>query len=857
MTPLPIDSSLPRIIEELTDRGLVVVAPPGSGKTTRVPVALLKSGLLNPLHPIVIVLQPRRVAARAAAARIAEEQGWNQGDQVGYQVRFERRFSPKTQLRFLTEGILTRQILADPFLERIGAVVLDEFHERNLNSDLALALLQEIRREVRPELILIVMSATLDAEPVSRFLDDCPIVRVDGRAHPVSLNYRTVSRPTSAETLVPIIRELLAEPRDGGDLLVFLPGMAEIRRVAHGLERFADEVGAQVLPLHGSLAPEDQDRVFRPSDRRKVILSTNIAETSLTIDGVTTVIDSGLARIVRFDAERGIDRWELGRISRASAEQRAGRAGRTGPGRAIRLWSEREQRGLPEFEQPEIHRVDLCGTLLALHAWGFADPARFGWYDPPGSDRLVAAERLLIMLGAIEGDPPRITPMGREMLELPIHPRLARLLLAAKHSGRFRDGASIAALLSERDIRTRDDALGLIAHGGRVPAGTSPSDVLDRLDLLDEADARHFAPALKSRGIDPATARQVALLRDDLLRRGRSHAIGVASIPDRSDDEVMLKWLLLAFPDRVVKQRGAARAGVMVGGRGVQLGPESVVREADLYLALDAREDRRPGSLVVQVSMASLVRLEWLEALFPENLRRERLTRYDELRRRVISATRLWYHDLLLREDLDSSLDLEQAGRVLAEILRPQAASLFRGDANAATWLARFDFVSRAVPELNWPEFSDDVFAELLDQVCQGKSELDQVKRTDRIPFLQSRLERLQNRELQDSAPEAIVIPSGRSVRLTYEPGRPPILAARIQELFGWTETPRLARGRVSVLLHLLGPNNRPVQITDDLNSFWKTTYHQVRKDLRGRYPKHAWPEEPLRAQPPSRTKSN
>jgi len=855
MTRLPIDSSLARIIEELAHRCLVVVAPPGSGKTTRVPVALLKAGLLSVLHPTVIVLQPRRVAARASAARIAEEQGWNLGDQVGYQVRFERRFSPKTYLRFLTEGILTRQILADPFLETVGAVILDEFHERNLNSDLALALLQEIRREVRPDLILIVMSATLDAEPVSRFLDGCPIVRVEGRAYPVSLEYRPVNRPASAETLVPIIQELLAEPRDGGDLLVFLPGLSEIRRLSQRLEPIADEAGALVLPLHGSLPAEDQDRVFRPSDRRKIILSTNIAETSLTIDGVTTVIDSGLARIVRYDAERGIDRWELCRISRAAADQRAGRAGRTGPGRSIRLWSERDQRGLPEFEQPEIHRVDLCGTLLALHAWGVADPDRFGWYDPPASDRLAAAERLLIMLGGLEGDPPRITPMGRQMLELPIHPRLARLLLAAKQSGRVRDGATIAALLSERDIKTRDGPANSGAQGSRLPAVTSPSDVLDRLDLLDEAEARRFAPSLRSRGIDPAAARQVALLRDELLRRERHRTPGAAPDPDRSNDEVMLKWLLLAYPDRVVKQRGAERSGVMVGGRGVRLDPESVVRQAEMYLALDAREDRRTGSLLVQVSLASLVRLEWLEELFPQSLRRERLTRYDESRRRVISATRLWYHDLLLREDLDSFLDLDEAGPVLAEILRPQAASLFRDDAKAAGWLARLDFVSRAVPELKWPDFSDDVLAELLDQVCQGKAELDQVKQTDLIPFLQSRLDRLQNRELQESAPESITIPSGRLVRLAYELGRPPILSARLQELFGWTETPRVARGRVPILLHLLGPNHRPVQITDDLNSFWQTTYHQVRKDLRGRYPKHAWPEEPLRAQPPSRGK--
>jgi ATP-dependent helicase HrpB len=854
MIRLPIDSSLDRIMEGLAHRCVVVVAPPGSGKTTRVPVALLNSGLLKPQHPTVVVLQPRRVAARASAARIAEEQGWSLGDQVGFQVRFERRFSSKTRLRFLTEGILTRQILADPFLETVGAVILDEFHERNLNSDLALALLQEVRREVRPDLILVVMSATLDADSVARFLDGCPIVRVEGRTHSISLEYRPLNRPASAETLVPMIQGLLAEPRDRGDILVFLPGMAEIRRIWQRLEPAVDATGALVLALHGSLPAEDQDRVFRPSDRRKVILSTNIAETSLTIDGVTTVIDSGLARIVRFDADRGIDRWELCRISRAAADQRAGRAGRTGPGRAIRLWSEREHRGLPEFEQPEIHRVDLCATLLALHAWGIADPGRFGWYDPPAMDRIAAAERLLRLLGGLAGDPPRITSIGEQMLDLPIHPRLARLLLAARQSGRVRDGAAIAALLSERDIKLRQAATDSSKPQTRLSTASSPSDVLDRLDLLDEAEGRRFAMSLRSHGIDVAGARQVALLRDELLRRERGPSSGRDLVSDRSDDEI-LKWLLVAYPDRVVKQRGAERTGLMVGGRGVWLAPESAVRDADLYLALEAREDRRAGSLVVQVSLASQIRLEWLEELFPQSLRRERLTRYDESRGRVVSANRLWYLDLLLREDVDSSLDLDQAGPVLAEILKPQAAGFFHDDSKAASWLARLDLVRRAIPELNWLDFDDELFAELLDQVCQGKSSLDQVKQTDLIPFLQSRLDRLQIRELHDGAPETITIPSGRVIRLVYQPGRPPILAARLQELFGWTETPRLARGRVPVLLHLLGPNNRPVQITDDLNNFWKTTYHQVRKDLRGRYPKHAWPEDPLGAEPPPRGK--
>jgi ATP-dependent helicase HrpB len=850
MTVLPIDASLDQIIDQLKSGLLVLIAPPGAGKTTRVPPAILRSGLLSDDHQGVFVLEPRRVAARAAAARIAEEQGWSLGREIGYHVRFDRRFSSQTRLRFLTEGILTRQLLADPFLEHVGAVIIDEFHERSLHADLALSLLREIKQEVRPDLILVAMSATLDAAPVAHFLNDCPIVRVEGAAHRVSVQYRPTDRPASPEALVPVIEEWLGDPHSSGHLLVFLPGLAEIRRVAKRLESAPARGGALVLPLHGSLPAEDQDLAIRPSTCRKIILSTNVAETSLTIDGVTAVIDTGLARIVCFDGERGVDRWELVRISRAAADQRAGRAGRTGPGVCIRLWSERDHRARPAFEQPEIHRVDLCATVLALHAWGVSSPDRFAWFDPPLPDRLTAATRLLLLLGAMTGDPPCINPLGRSMLELPVHPRLARLMIAASAAGRSHDGAEIAALLSEKDIRARGEIAPPGAHRHRRPAASGVSDILDRLDLLAEAEAARFAPALRAGGIDAGAARQVALLRDDLLGRHR-RIRRTGDLPDNhSDDEQILRWLLLAYPDRVVKRRGSDRTGVMVGGRGVRLAPESVVGDAEFYVALDAREDRRGGLLEIQVSLASTVRLEWLDEMFPALIRCERLTHYDDSRGRVVQTTRLWYLDLLLREDSEPAADSKEAWSVLVQALKPQAASLIRNNPSAALWLARLDLLAGALPDWRWPVFNDDLLAELLESVCLGKSSLDQIVASDFVPYLQGSLTPVQLRELNESAPPAIVIPSGRQVRLAYEPGRPPILAARIQELFGWTETPCVARGRIPVLLHLLGPNNRPVQITNDLHSFWATTYHQVRKDLRGRYPKHAWPEDPFNAAP-------
>jgi len=857
MIPLPIDSSLPRILDALAARLLVLVAPAGTGKTTRVPPAMLASGLLPRDHPNLLVLQPRRIAARAAAARIADERGWRLGDQVGYQVRFEKRFGPSTRLRFLTEGILTRQLLGDPFLETVGAVILDEFHERNLNSDLALALVNEVRTQVRPELIIVVMSATLDAEPVARFLGGCPVIAVEGRAFPVSVEYLPRPRPASAETIAPIVRELLEDPQGTGHILVFLPGLAEIRQLAKKLEPVAERAGAIVLPLHGSLPAEDQDRALRPSERRKVVLSTNVAETSVTIDGVAVVVDSGLARTVHYDPERGIDRFERKRISRAAADQRAGRAGRTGPGRCIRLWSAREQQGLDPFELPEVHRVDLSGTVLALYAWGLQSAEKFEWFERPAVERLAAALKLLAAMGAIDHEQSKITAVGAAMLSWPIHPRLARLMVAAHEAGRARDGAAIAALLSEKDILTCAAVVPIAGSTREKARASGPSDILDRLEILADAEADRFAPGLRHRGVDPAVARQVVRVRDELLRIDRHRP--AANPRDRADgaDEESLKWLLLAYPDRVVKRRGAEGSGVMVGCRGVRLSRQSVVKEAGFFVALDAREERRGGMLEIQVNLASMVRLEWLEELFPQHMRRERALCYDESRRRVVGSTRLFYQDLLLREDTSASIDPAIAGSILAAALRPQAAAIVHENPPAALWLARYNFLRRAVPELNWPEFDDQVLGELLEVICQGKTTHEEVTEADYAPFLESRLTPPGARELREGAPETLLIPSGRHVRLVYESERPPVLAVRLQELFGWTETPRVARGRVPVLLHLLAPNYRPVQVTSDLRSFWTTTYHQVRKDLRGRYPKHAWPEDPLQAQPPASRKQS
>ncbi len=859
MTPLPIDATLPEITSRLAhSQSLVLIAPPGAGKTTRVPPAILRAGLLSPEHPNIVMLQPRRVAARASAQRIAEENGWELGREVGFHVRFERRLTTTTRIRVLTEGILTRQLLDDPFLPGVGAVLLDEFHERSLHTDVAIALLREVQQTVREDLRLIVMSATLDAEPVAKFLGDCSVVRSEGRAYPVEIRYR----PTSAgfpkhhlpQEAADAVRQTLDSPDDSGDILVFLPGAEEIRRCQRALEALAQQSDLLVLPLHGSLPADDQTRALRPARQRKVILATNIAETSLTIDGVRTVIDAGLARVASYDARRGLDRLELKRISKASATQRAGRAGRTAPGRCIRLWSEREDRFLADFELPEIRRVDLCSTVLALHSWGQTDPRRFGWYQPPTEQAVASAERLLEMLGSITSETNgHITPLGRKILALPVHPRLGRLLIDAADHGLIQQGATIAALLSEKDILRSEPV-----SGPRERKIQGRSDLLIRLDALARAQVARFHPSLRDTGIDPIAARQVAKTRDDLLRIARRFADPSATptSPGAAFEEHLLKLPLVAYPDRVCRRRGDADRAVMVGGGGVRLAPESIVSQAGFFVALDARQDERSQSKGALVSIASEVKVEWLEELFPQEIRRDKGVVYDPQRQRVVGRTAVYYRDVLLREDLGGAIDPHLAAHALADAIRPQAADLFGADDAAADLLDRAALLREKMPEHPWPIFDDATLADLLAEAAQGRRTLDELKSAPLVPLLMSRLPWPLDRLLEEHAPQAITVPTGNRVRLNYSAGQIPILAVRLQELFGWTDTPRIANGRVPVLLHLLGPNYRPVQITDDLRSFWSTTYFQVRKDLRVRYPKHSWPEDPLTAKPVAKGRS-
>ena len=843
--PLPIDAQLSQIVAHVRDaRRLVLVASPGAGKTTRVPPAILRAGLLAADYPNIVMLQPRRVAARAAAERIADENGWRVGGEVGYHVRFDRKIGRDTRLRVMTEGILTRQLLDDPLLDGVGCVILDEFHERSIHTDLAAALLKEVRA-ARPELIVIVMSATLDAQPVAKFLDDAPIVTVAGRTYPIDISYTPPSGSLIEARVAATVDEVLSDTTrdDAGDLLVFLPGAGEINRAARALSPMAARHDLLVLPLHGSLPPDQQSLALRPASRRKVILATNIAETSLTIDGVRTVIDSGLARVAGYDVRRGLDRLEVQRISNASATQRAGRAGRTAPGRCIRLWTQREQNELEPFDLPEIRRVDLAATVLTLHAWGRADVRAFEWYEPPDERTLAAAERLLFLLGLTDAERDgRITKRGEAAAQLPVHPRLGRLLVDARQANLWQQAAATAALLSEKDIATFDGR----PHE-RVARTHGRSDLLVRLELLDRAERDRFGGHLRDAGIDPEAARAVARVRDELRRGAPSdnHGRNAADV----DEDALLRLALSAYPDRVCRRRGSdASAAVMVGGAGVKLANESIVKTAEYFIAVDARADDRARAGEAIVRIASAIEPAWLAEMFPQAVVRERVHVFDEAKQRVVARSTTRFLDLPLAADDNAPVDNAAAGEILAAALRPRASAWFTDDDAAAGVLARVALLRQHMPEHAWPVFDADELGEILADACSGKRSVDEVRRTPPASLLEAQLHYPLDRLLEQHAPQSIEVPSGSRMKLDYTSGPSPVLAVRLQELFGWTETPRVAGGRVPIVLHLLGPNYRPVQVTQDLKNFWATTYFQVRKDLKARYPKHAWPEDPLKA---------
>lgn len=830
LAPLPIDDVLADLLAALRrDACAVLRAPTGAGKTTRVPPALLDAGIAG--SGIVLVLEPRRLAARAAARRMAHERGVDLGGEVGFHVRFDRKASARTRILVVTEGLVVRMLQDDPFLEGVGAVVFDEFHERNLDTDLALAMVRRVQREARPDLKILAMSATIATNELSRWLDDCPAIESRGRLHPVDVEYAAAedARPIHSIVAADVARAL---EKTAGDVLAFLPGVGEIRRARQELETLARKRDIALFELYGDLPAEEQDAVLRKSDRRKIVLATNVAETSVTIEGITAVVDSGFARKMRFDAGVGLDRLELQRISRSSADQRAGRAGRTAPGVCLRSWTERVQRSLSDADEPEIRRVDLAGAVLQLSCFGERDPAAFPWFEAPSSAALEQAQRLLVRLGAIEAGSSGVTAIGHAMARLPAHPRLARLLVEGHRLGCASSAALAAAMLQERDPFLRSDVR---------RARSSDSDVVDRVVALAAFERNGSTTALNA-----GAARFVSRAADDMYGQ-LERALGPERTLETSIEEALMRALFAAYADRLAVRRAPGdRRGVMVGGRGVRLADESAVIEHDLFVCVDMDAGKRGERAEALVRQASAVERAWID---PASLRTETHVEFDREKQRVTATKRTLFEDLVLDEVQAGVPEGDAVARVLAAAAaEDMQRALPLAEKETRSFLARVRSLRIWVPELDLPAFEEAEIAELLPELCAGARSFDELWKRDLPAFLRSKLSHDQQRALDREAPERLQVPSGSWIVLEYEPGRPPVLAARIQELFGLSDTPRIARGRVGVVMHLLAPNYRPQQVTDDLKSFWSNAYFEVRKELKRRYPKHSWPEDPWNA---------
>ncbi|MEJ7595008.1 MAG: ATP-dependent helicase HrpB [Planctomycetaceae bacterium] len=733
----------------------------------------------------------------------------------------------------------------DPFLDGVAVVVFDEFHERRLDSDLALAMVRRVQQTVRPDLKIVAMSATLDPAGIARYLDDCPIVESEGRLHPVRIDYlRRLERRQITELATNGIEQVLQQT--DGDVLVFLPGVGEIMRTRNDLEALARRHNLAVFALFGDMTAEDQDRVLAPCDQRKVVLSTNVAETSVTIVGVTAVVDTGLARQMQFDADIGLDRLELSPVSKASTDQRAGRAGRTQPGICLRLWEEATQRRRSDFDVAELHRVDLSSAILRLYDWGESDVAAFPWFEFPPMASVEHAQKLLRLLGAI--DDRGITELGRRIVRLPVAPRMARLLLEAQRLGQGDRAALMAALLSERDPFLRDHQDLRPERGVTVRTITirrSRSDVLDRLHAVEDylASGQSHSACGEINRSAVKTLTQVAKQLTSALRAESTRVDQTASQTSIVPDEALLRALVAGFPDRVAKRRDATGdKGLMVGGRGVRLGPRSAVQKSPLFLCVDIDGAGADAS----VRQASEVLREWL----PESLIRVG----DELffhptQKQVVARRRVSFDDLVLEETPTSIADPGAAADVLFQAAQCQLDIVMPpSDDEFVSFLARSRCLRDWMPELALPPFDDAMMKEVLRDLCHGRRAFSELKTAPWLAALQSKLGFALVQTIAREAPERMLVPSGSRIRLVYETGRPPVLPVRIQEVFGLKQTPHIASGRVPVLLHLLAPNMRPQQVTDDLASFWANIYPGVRKELKRRYPKHAWPEDPLSA---------
>ncbi len=833
LVSLPIDSFIPAIEEQLKKgMNLVITAAPGAGKTTRLPPALSKI-----VSKKVLVLEPRRMAAIAAAHRIAEEQGWHVGRDVGYQVRFANKTSAQTKLIFMTEALLARQMIEDPELSDVDLVILDEFHERSMHVDLALGLLRELQ-ELGRDIKILVMSATLEAEKISQYLGHCPIVSVPGKLFELDVRYQKGSQllqtsPAFFDNLVQTVKE--AQSQTDKDILVFLPGVGEIDRAQNALQAWADGKNLELIPLHGTLNIEDQRRALQKSSRQRIVLSTNIAESSVTLDGVNTVIDSGLAKNMRQDHRTGFSRLELGRISLSSAIQRSGRAARQFPGVCYRLWNKMDELSFSKSEIAEIQRIDLTESLLFLSAQGVTDFESFSWFEKPPAVALHNAIRFLKISGALDNEQ-KITDLGRRMLHFPLPVRLAKLMLVGQELGVPELASEMAALLQERDILRKESLASFL--GDHLEC-----DVSARLEVLHHyrktKKASSGANFFALQTVDQA-ARQIADLAARLKVSTREKKNG------NEDSSLLIKEVLLkAYTDRLCRRRGKSERALMVGGRGVKLQSESLVKNSEFFIALNGIEGNSDAETVV--SLACGFDKEFILQTFKDIIVKTRDVTFLEDKGQFFTREYRSLFDLPLDEPALTPASSEDIAEKLPQILSEKFDLVLKNNEKLRHWWSRWEFLERQESQ------NIDItklIQEALSQACLGETKMQAVMEKDLVFFFESVLPANVAQLLRKEVPDRLEVPSGSKIQVIYPADKGPYLEVRIQEVFGLMETPKVYLGKIPVTLHLLAPNFRPVQVTSSLESFWKNGYPEVRKELRIKYPKHQWPEDPADGTP-------
>lgn len=818
-------------------RRLILRAPTGSGKSTQVPQMLLD-------HVVgaagqIVVLQPRRMAARMLASRVASERGEAPGQTVGYQVRMEGKSSAATRILYVTEGILLRRLIGDPELRGVAAVVFDEFHERHLYGDITLARALDLQETSRPDLKIIVMSATLEVGELEKYLAPCDVLESAGRTFPVEI--RHAERSSGERPPWELAAEALAAhaPQEG-HALVFMPGAYEIQRTISEIRATSSLRGFGVFALHGEMPAKEQDEAVAPGGGRKIIVSTNVAETSLTIEGVTLVVDSGLARIARHDARRGINTLLVEKISRASADQRAGRAGRTAPGRCVRLWMQKDHEQRAESELPEVKRLDLAEVVLSLKAAGVVDLEKFRWLEPPDPRALSRAVELLADLGALDQQG-QITKLGEQMLVFPVHPRYARLLLEAEKLGCVKAACLLAALTQGRGLLVKSTSREMDKRRDEMLRDGAESDVLVQLRAFSVARKSGFdAARCRALGIHAQSARQAAQLAGKFEDIAHAEGLNVTDAPP--PEHAMEKCMLSAFPDHLARRldRGTLRCELVHGRRGT-LARESVV-VAELLVAGEITEiGGREGDVQTLLTLASPVREEWLCEMFPGGFGDETATVFDPVTRGIVARRLTRFHDLVLRSGPGGEPDPAEAARIFAEKASARDLALPLWNESVEQWIERLNCLAEWMPELELPRIGGDERRFLLEQLAQGVTNYRALKDKDPWPVLRAWLSGLQLAALDACAPERIKLPGGRGARVAYAGGQAPVMAARVQDLYGVEAPVTVAGGRVRVRVEVLAPNQRPIQVTDDMGSFWRNTYPQIRAEYARRYPKHEW----------------